>query len=210
MDTGRPIRTSGELAAVGHRSVGPKHLSCPALPVSSFFLQRLFLASAVYVFAASFVAARFVAHIFLVAAMIAARPAALSLRFGFGAGAVFFVTAAPFAFAALAALAFFRFAARIALAAAESFRFALGAVAGAGGSASPLILAHLAFCAKAIFRRAAALNFLRFPGAASGVVAISTEPPDNMARSSLICWSISIFCCSNPAIAAEIICEVNL
>jgi hypothetical protein len=77
--------------------------------------------------------------------MIAARPAALSFRFAFGAGVVFLVTAAPFAFAALAALAFFRFAASVALAAAESFRFAFGAVAmdGAGGSASPLILSHL-------------------------------------------------------------------
>jgi hypothetical protein len=93
----------------------------------------------------------------------------------FRAGPVYFF-AASFAFAALAARAFFRFAASFAFAAAESFRFALGTSAGAGaaGSDSPLILAHLAFCARAIFRRTAALNFLRFP---VGVRAALCRPP---------------------------------
>jgi hypothetical protein len=52
----------------------------------------------------------------------------------------------------------------------------LGTSAGAGaaGSDSPLILAHLAFCARAIFRRTAALNFLRFP---VGVRAALCRPP---------------------------------
>ena len=52
-----------------------------------------------------------------------------------------------------------------------SFRlgFADSGLAGAVGSDSPLILAHLAFCAIAIFRREAALNFLRFLVGAPGV-----------------------------------------
>src|SRR5450755_4230496 len=139
---------------------------------------------------ACFAAARFAAHIFFVAAMIAALPAALSLRFGFcacaGAGVAFF--GADCAFAALAARAFFRFATTTAFAAAESFRFAFGtsAAIGAAGSDSPLILAHLAFCARAIFRRAAALTFLRLPGVASGVETsvVWVGPPESMARSS--------------------------
>lgn len=121
----------------------------------------------------AFAAARLRSHIFLLAASIAALPAALNflLALGAGAGAVFFVIAA------LAALAFFKFAASFALAAADSFRFAFGAGAGAGASASPFIFAHRAFWANAIFRRAAALNFLRVPGVASGVVAVSAGPP---------------------------------
>lgn len=97
---------------------------------------------------ACFAAARFAAHILFVAAMIAARPAALSFRFSFGAcagaDAVSFV-AADFALANLAALAFFRFAASVALAAADSFRLGFGAGAGACGAASLLILAHRSF-----------------------------------------------------------------
>src|ERR1035438_3189825 len=120
---------------------------------------------------ASFAAALLRSHIFLFEAMTAFSPAALSLRFGFcasaRAGAVFFVTA-DFAIAALAARAFFKFATSFAFAAANIFRlgFGAGVGAGAGCSASPFIFAHLVFCARAIFRRAAAENFLRFPGAA--------------------------------------------
>jgi hypothetical protein len=135
-----------------------------------------------------FAAARFAAHIFLVAAMIAALPAALSLRLGFGVAAG---AGAVVAFAAFAALAFFRFATSAAFVAADSFRFAFGAAtrtgAGDGGSDSPRILAHLAFCATAIFLRAAAENFLRVLGVASGAATLdSTESPDNIARSSAI------------------------
>jgi hypothetical protein len=103
--------------------------------------------------------------------MIAARPAALSLRFGLcaGAGAVFFVTT-DFAFAAFARRAFTRFATSFARAAADNFLLAFRASAGAGGggSDSPRSLAYLAFCARDILRRATALNFLRFPVGASG------------------------------------------
>lgn len=95
-------------------------------------------------------------------------------------------------FAALAALAFFRFATSFARAAADSFRLGFGAGAGAGavGSDSPRSLAYLAFCASDIFRLEAALNFLRFPVGASGVVALSAEPPESIDRSSAISSSI--------------------
>jgi len=182
---------------------------------AAFLTADSFRAGVVFYVAADFAfAALTAAHRFFVAAMILAIPSLLILRFAFGAcagaGTVFF-TAAPVAFAALAALAFFRFATSTAFAAAESFRFAFGGGvgAGAGGSDSPFIFAHLAFCARAIFRRAAAENFLRFPGLASGVVVAVSEEPVSIARSSLICLSISIFCCSNPAIAAEMICGDN-
>jgi hypothetical protein len=91
----------------------------------------------------AFAAARFAAHIFLVAAMIAALPAALSLRFGFNT------------------------------------------CTGDGDSASARSFAHLAFCATAIFRPAAAPNFLRFRTDASGVVEVYAEPV-SIARSSAI------------------------
>jgi hypothetical protein len=116
---------------------------------AAFFAAAFFLAGAAF-FVAAFAAARRRAHIFLLAAIIAARPAALNFRLAFGA--------------------------------------ATGA--GAAGSASPLIFAYLAFCARDILRRAAAENFLRFPGASdaveSGVTAVGEEPSLSMARSSAI------------------------
>ena len=97
------------------------------------FSLRSFVADVDYAFAAALLRS----HIFLFEAMIAFSPAALSLRFAFGAcagaGTVFF-TAAPVAFAALAALAFFRFATSAAFAAAESFRFGLGTSTGVGAA----------------------------------------------------------------------------
>jgi hypothetical protein len=51
-----------------------------------------------------------------------------------------------------------------------------GAGGAVRGAIPPLILAHLAFRAKAIFLRAAALNFLPLPVGASGVVRGSTCP----------------------------------
>jgi hypothetical protein len=157
-------------------------------------------------------AARFAAHILFVAAMIAARPAALSFRFSLGAcagaDAVFFV-AADFAFAALAALAFFRFAASVAFAAADSFRLGLGAGACAGGSASPLILAHRSRWASLIRFMAAALN-LRLVGFAGAWSASVSEVPVSIARSSAICASIRCFCASKPTMAASMIVFVSL
>jgi len=44
-------------------------------------------------------------------------------------------------------------------------------IAGAGGSILPVILAHRAFCARAIFLRDAAVNFLRLRTGASGMTA---------------------------------------
>jgi hypothetical protein len=138
----------------------PKFPESDPSPPPSF--KRLVLAVAPF-FAgfdyAFFAAARFAAHIFFVAAMIAFRPAAESFRLGFGA-------------------------------------------------CSPLIFAHLAFCAKAIFRRAAALNFLRLPGVASGVAA-GGEPSGSMVRSSAICSSIRRFWDSKPLMAALIISGVS-
>jgi hypothetical protein len=52
---------------------------------ADFFPAAFFRAGAGFFVAADFAAARFAAHIFFVAAMIAALPAALSFRFGFGA-----------------------------------------------------------------------------------------------------------------------------
>jgi hypothetical protein len=49
-------------------------------------------------------------------------------------------------------------------------------VAGAAGSDSPRIFAHLAFCAIAILRLEAALNFFRFRPGASDVAAVSVVP----------------------------------
>lgn len=89
-------------------------------------------------------------------------------------------------------------------------RFGLtGSGVEADAGSSPLSLAHLAFCAKAIFWRAAALNRFRLGAAVSGVVAVSVEPPWSMALSSAIWASICTFCCSNPAIAALIISGVS-
>ena len=51
------------------------------------------------------------------------------------------------------------------------FGFGGSGVEGDGGSLSPLILAHRAFCARAIFFLAAALNFLRLPARGSEVTA---------------------------------------
>jgi hypothetical protein len=54
--------------------------------------------------------------------------------------------------------------------------------AGWAGSDSRLALAHLAFCARAIFRLVAALNFLRFREVASGAAGLAG--PGSIARSS--------------------------
>jgi hypothetical protein len=131
-----------------------------------------------------------------------------------GAGAIFFTAAfltAAFFTAAFFVTAFFAGAFAAAFCKRHRFfvaamilaipsllirRFGLGAfgTAGADGSDSPLILAHLAFCAIAIFRLEAALNFLRFLVGASGVVAVSAGPGERMARSWAIWASILVFC----------------
>jgi hypothetical protein len=102
------------------------------------------------------------------------------------------VCLAAFYFWPLAALTaahrFFVAAMIAALPALLSFLFAFGASGGdvAAGSDSPRSFAHRAFCARAIFRRAAAENFFRLRTGASGLTEVSAGPPDSMARSSAI------------------------
>ncbi|MGD0047606.1 MAG: hypothetical protein ABSE42_11355 [Bryobacteraceae bacterium] len=75
-------------------------------------------------------------------------------------------------------------------------RFAFGAfvVAGSDGSDGPRILAHRFRCASATALLPAALILRRLRFGASGVVAVSAGPPDNIARSSASCWFMRFFC----------------
>jgi hypothetical protein len=130
--------------------------------------------------------------------------------------AVFFVAtgfgfAASARFAALAARAFARFATNTAFRALLSLRFGFDVV-GAGGSAAFLEAAHRLRWASPIAFLPAALIFrrLRLPVGAFGVAAVvGFVFPSSIARSSAICVSMCVFCCSNPAIAAEMISGVS-
>ena len=74
---------------------------------------------------------------------------------------------------------------------------------GGGGSTSPLILAHRVFCARPIFLRAAALNFLRLRVDASGVAAVRISAAvvgaaiSSISRRAASARSMAAFCCSS-------------
>jgi len=130
----------------------------------------------------------------------------------FLAGAAFFAALCAFAASArFSAQRFFVAAMIAALPALLSFRFGFaGSVAaGAGGSDSLRSFAHRSRWASFMCRRAAADNFLRFRGAASDMVAVSTEPPDRIAASSATLVSMCRFCYSNPRMAAVMISGVS-
>jgi hypothetical protein len=109
-------------------------------------------------------------------------------------------------FAVLAARAFARFATNAAFRAGDSFLFGAFFF---GGAACFLEAAHRFRWASPMRFLAAALIFRRLRVDASGVVAVSVEPPGSMARSSAIWPSILVFCASNPSMAATIISGVS-
>jgi hypothetical protein len=78
-----------------------------------------------------------------------------------------------------------------------------------GGPDSPRIFAHRRCWASFIRFRAAEENLLRLRVVGPGVAAVS-GPPESMALSSEICWSIRIFCDSKPSMAAVKISFVSL
>jgi hypothetical protein len=94
-------------------------------------------------------------------------------------------------FAVLAARAFARFATNAAFRAGDSFLFGAFFF---GGAACFLEAAHRFRWASPMRFLAAALIFRRLRVDASGVVAVSVEPPGSMARSSAIWPSILVFC----------------
>lgn len=114
-----------------------------------------------------------------------------------------------FAFAAFAALAFLRFATSFAFAAAESFRLGF-AGSGVAVSEAPRTFAQRSRCASLIRFRAAAENTRRFRPGACSAAAFSPEPPDSMARSSVILASMLAFWISKPSMAAVMISAVSL
>ena len=73
-------------------------MAVAAWATAGFFTGALFFAT----FICALAAARFAAHIFFVAAMIAALPAALSFLLGFGVSLLTGGSASPFVFAHLA------------------------------------------------------------------------------------------------------------
>ncbi len=86
-------------------------------------------------------------------------------------------------------------------------RLGFAATAGAG-SPTCLSLAYLARCARAIFRRTAALRFFR--GLPVSVRAVGAELPPSIWRISAIRASMRLFWTSNPCRAAERMSAVTL
>jgi hypothetical protein len=119
---------------------------------AAFFTAAFFLAGVVFfVIVADLAAARFRAHIFFVAAMIAALPAALSFLFGFGAfaGAGAGGSASPLT---LAHLAFWAKAILRRAAAENFFRFLAGASDVAAISVEPGSIARSSLIWESIWR----------------------------------------------------------